>query len=130
MRPLTVDDRVEFLPVLPSLAIAETRDFYQAKLGFDQLVYEGQSYLIVRRNFLDLRLELHFWLTDDRTLPENSSVYFRGGGVDALHAEFSGRNLPRLSPMTVREWGMEEFYVWDPHGNLLRFGHTAPAVST
>ncbi|RUU94710.1 VOC family protein, partial [Mesorhizobium sp. M6A.T.Cr.TU.017.01.1.1] len=23
---------------------------------------------------------------------------------------------------TVRPWNMKEFYVWDPHGNLLRFG--------
>ncbi|TIM43459.1 MAG: VOC family protein, partial [Mesorhizobium sp.] len=27
-----------------------------------------------------------------------------------------------LSPFTVRPWNMKEFYVWDPHGNLLRFG--------
>jgi hypothetical protein len=24
--------------------------------------------------------------------------------------------------MEVRPWNMEEFYIHDPHGNLLRFG--------
>jgi hypothetical protein len=27
----------------------------------------------------------------------------------------------------VRSWGMEEFYVWDPHGNILTFGRNTPA---
>ena len=35
------------------------------------------------------------------------------------------RGVPKLSPMTVRPWGMEEFYVWDPHGNILKFGRNA-----
>ena len=42
--------------------------------------------------------------------------------MDALHADFSERKLPGLSPFLVRDWNMEEFYVWDPHGNLLKFG--------
>lgn len=124
-RPLTEDDRVEVLPVLPSLSLAESRDFYREKLGFTEIVYEGADYLIVRRDFLGHRMEIHFWLADDRRLCESSGLYIRGGGIDALHAEFSGRDLPKLSPMSVRPWGMEEFYVWDPHGNLLKFGRNA-----
>lgn len=33
-RPLAEDDRVEVLPMLPSLSIAESRDFYRDRLGF------------------------------------------------------------------------------------------------
>ena len=41
--------------------------------------------------------------------------------MPALHAEFSARNVEKLSPFTVRPWNMKEFYIHDPHGNLLRF---------
>lgn len=124
-RVLTEDDRVEVLPMLPSLSIAESRDFYRDRLGFDEVVYEDMDYLIIRREFAGHRMEIHFWLTDDRRLCENSGVYLRGGGIDALHAEFTARQVPKLSPMSVRPWGMEEFYVWDPHGNILKFGRNA-----
>lgn len=126
-RPLTEDDRVEVLPMLPSLSIAESRDFYRDKLGFDEIVHETGDYLIIRRDFAGHRMEIHFWLTDDRKLCEASGVYIRGGGIDALHAEFARRGVEKLSPMNVRPWGMEEFYVWDPHGNILKFGRNAPA---
>lgn len=42
------------------------------------------DYLIMRRN----EMEIHFWKSDDRKLPEVSSCYIRGGEVPALHAEF------------------------------------------
>ena len=82
------------------------------------MVYEADDYLIVRRP----GMELHFWLADDRALCEKTSVYLRGGGIGDLHREFSERNVESLTPMTVRLWDMEEFYIRDPHGNLLRFG--------
>jgi hypothetical protein len=124
-RTLTHDDRVEVLPILPSLSTSETRDFYRDHLGFDEIVYEDADYLIIRRDFVGERMELHFWLTDDRKICEVSAVYIRGGGIDALHAEFTERKVPKLSEMKVRPWNMEEFYVWDPHGNLLKFGRNA-----
>ncbi|MBX9458371.1 MAG: VOC family protein [Rhizobium sp.] len=124
-RALTEDDVVEVLPILPSLSIAETRDFYRDRLGFDEIVHEDKEYLIIRRLFVGRRMELHFWRTDDRKICEVSAVYIRGGGIDALHAELTERGAEKLSPMTARPWGMEEFYVWDPHGNLLKFGRNA-----
>lgn len=126
-RLLTEDDRVEILPILPSLSIGESRDFYRDGLGFEDVVHETGDYLIVRRDFVGQRMEIHFWLTDDRRLCEASGVYVRGGGIDALHEDFKRRAVAKLSPMTVRPWGMEEFYVWDPHGNILKFGRNAPA---
>lgn len=116
------NNRIEVLPILPSLSIAESRAFYGDQLGFDEIVHESEDYLIVRRQFCGVPLELHFWLTDDRSLCERSAVYLRGGGIDRLHAEFTSRAVKSLSEMTVRPWNMEEFYVSDPHGNLLKFG--------
>ena len=111
-------DAAKAIPVLASLNIDETRKFYVGQLGFSEVVYEDGNYLIVRRQ----ELELHFWLTADRIHSENSSCYIRGGQVVILFSEFRDRGVPRLSAFEVRPWNMKEFYIHDPHGNLLRFG--------
>lgn len=118
MEPGDDPERLECLPVLPSLNLPETKTFYQEKLGLSVLVFEDETYLILRGH----GVELHFWLTDEREFCENSSVYIRGGSIDTLFELFSSRQLERLSDFTVRPWNMKEFYVHDPHGNLLRFG--------
>jgi catechol 2,3-dioxygenase-like lactoylglutathione lyase family enzyme len=109
-------DPARSIPILASLDLAETLQFYREQLGF-----EGQTfgdYAILRRD----AMELHFWLAQDRIHPEHTACYIRGGQVPALHAEFAARGVPRLSAFEVRPWGMREFHLIDPHGNLLRFG--------
>lgn len=112
-----MEDPARSIPVLASLAIAESRRFYTEQLRFD-VIYEDEAYLIVRRG----EMELHFWLAPDRIHPENTSCYIRGGQVPALYEEFRARDVPKLTPFAVRPWRMKEFYIHDPHGNLLRFG--------
>lgn len=119
----TADSAIAY-PVLPSLDLAVTKAFYVDALGFHGISYDEHDYLIVRRD----RIELHFWLTDDAALPPVSSCYIRGGQIAALYGEFVERKVERLSPFEVRPWGMKEFYVHDPHGNLLRFGADAEEV--
>ena len=46
------------------------------------------------------------------------------GDTAALHADFAQRGL-QVAPPLLRDWGMREFYVIDPHGNLLKFGEPA-----
>lgn len=110
-------DYARCIPILASLDIAETATFYAGQLGF-RVEYQERNYLIVKRD----HMELHFWKTDDRKFSENTSCYIRGAQIGALHAEFTARGVPRVSPFEVRPWNMKEFYVHDPHGNLLRFG--------
>jgi hypothetical protein len=110
-------DFARCIPVLASLDIGETRDFYVGQLGFASDDAEG-DYLIVKRD----DMEIHFWKTADRQFPENTSCYIRGGQVPVLYEEFRQRGVSRLSPFEVRPWNMKEFYIHDPHGNLLRFG--------
>jgi hypothetical protein len=76
------------------------------------------DYLIVKRD----DMEIHFWKTADRQLPETTSCYIRGGQVGALFEEFERRQVPKLSSFEVRRWNMKEFHVHDRHGNLPRFG--------
>jgi catechol 2,3-dioxygenase-like lactoylglutathione lyase family enzyme len=117
------EDRLECIPILPSVDIAATADFYVASLGF-AAQYRAEDYLIVRRD----AVEIHFWLTDDRSLCERSSIYVRGGAIGRWHAEFETRGVPQLTAIALRPWGMEEFYIHDPHGNLLRFGRVSDAT--
>lgn len=109
-------DHAHAIPVLASLDIGETAAFYRDYLGFQAEAYG--DYLIVRRE----AMEIHFWPADDRRYPEKTSCYIRGGQVVALHAEFAARGVPGLTSFEVRPWNMKEFYIRDPHGNLLRFG--------
>jgi hypothetical protein len=111
-------DPARCIPVLASLNIDESHDFYVNQLGFAETVYRDHDYLILRRG----EMELHFWLAKDRIHPENTSCYIRGGQIVALYDEFKSRRVPKLSDFAVRPWNMKEFYVHDPHGNLLRFG--------
>lgn len=109
-------DPARCIPILASLDLAESLAFYGDHLGF-----AGErwgDYAILRRD----AMEIHFWLARDRIHPEHTSCYVRGGQVPALHAEFIARAVPGLSPFEVKPWGMKEFHLIDPHGNLLRFG--------
>lgn len=110
-------DRAHSIPILASLDISETRDFYVWHLGFS-IDYADEGYLVLKRG----EIEIHFWRTDDRRLAENTSCYIRGGQVPALFHEFTQHRVPGLSPFEVRPWNMKEFYIHDPHGNLLKFG--------
>jgi catechol 2,3-dioxygenase-like lactoylglutathione lyase family enzyme len=111
-------DPARCIPVLASLDIRESKAFYVEKLGFDAQIYEAHDYLILRRD----EMEIHFWLAADRIHPEHTSCYIRSGQIEALYAEFKARGVEKLSDFAVRPWNMKEFYIHDPHGNLLRFG--------
>lgn len=113
---MSVDDPAITIPVLASLDLGETERFYRDRLGFSVTAYG--DYLIARRD----RMEIHFWLASDRSHPEHTSCYIRGGQIAALYEEFGAEDVPGLSAFEVRPWNMKEFYIHDPHGNLLRFG--------
>ena len=106
------------VPVLASLDLAETRQFYEQRLGF-LLQLAADNYLILQRD----ACELHFWLCTERHIAENTSCYVRADTA-ALHADFTARGLQLAAPV-IQPWGMKEMFVIDPHGNLLKFGEPA-----
>ena len=105
-------------PLFPSADIPASMAFYSGRLGFREVAtYDG--YGIVERD----GVEIHFWPCQERHIAENTSAYFRSADVDALHADMSRTaGDARMTAPESRDWGMREFYVWDPDGNLLRFG--------
>jgi catechol 2,3-dioxygenase-like lactoylglutathione lyase family enzyme len=122
--PLIGRGRAE--PILPSRDLAETRAFYE-KLGFASW-WGGRApwdYEIVSRG----NLVVHFF-TDSDLVPgeSDSSCYWRVDDADALHREFAAlgipiAGIPRLTAPADEPWGMREFALVDPSGNLIRIGH-------
>ena len=112
------------IPILPSRSIDATVAFYK-RLGFEGGAHEFDSdYAILRRG----AVELHFF-THRELVPEQSSAdcYIRVLDVDSFYHTVSSSQLPhsgipRMDPIENRPWGLREFAVIDPDGNLLRIG--------
>jgi catechol 2,3-dioxygenase-like lactoylglutathione lyase family enzyme len=112
--------------ICPTFEVADpaaAAAWYRDKLGF-VVKWTMADYAIVGR---DAEVEIHFWPRPDGAAAHSSSVYVRPDDIDALHAEMAGAaEGGRISEVQDRDWGMREFYVWDPDGNLLRFGVPVP----
>ena len=73
-------------------------------------------------------IELHFF-THTELVPAHSAAgcYIRVLDVQALHAACSASGLPevgipRVTRLEDKPWGLREFAIVDPDGNLLRIG--------
>jgi uncharacterized glyoxalase superfamily protein PhnB len=112
-------------PLFAAADVSRAAEWYRDKLGFSIVnLYSDHGYAIVARD----DIEVHFWRCNDRKIAENTSAYFRSDDIDALSAAMAKANEGgRISAVENRAWGMREFYVWDPDGNLLKFGVPAPA---
>jgi uncharacterized glyoxalase superfamily protein PhnB len=42
--------------------------------------------------------------------------------ADGMHQELVALGVPNLHPVEEKPWGMKEFALIDPHGNLIRIG--------
>lgn len=110
------------IPVLASLDMPRTLDFYGSVLGFRTQHFEDFSYGIAVRG----ETELHFWACNDKHIAENTSCYIRVKDIEAVHQELSAR-LPSLQAVVHTAWGMDEIFVIDPDGNLIKFGQESSA---
>ncbi|HEU4631574.1 MAG TPA: VOC family protein [Gemmatimonadaceae bacterium] len=113
-------------PILPARDLDETRAFY-ARLGFEPW-FRGRGpweYEIVSRG----QLVVHFFAERGLVPGDNdSSCYWRVTDADRCYQEWSALGLPtegipRLTAPEDRPWGMREFTLVDPSGNLVRVGH-------
>jgi len=116
-------------PILPVLDMQLTRAFYEL-LGF-KAGYHDEHYDILRRGRLVVHLEKHAAL-----IPEDNSTscYWRVTDADALYRAFAplglpSEGLPSLTQPCNESWGMREFTIRDPSGNLIRVGHALSHVA-
>jgi catechol 2,3-dioxygenase-like lactoylglutathione lyase family enzyme len=106
------------VPVLASLNIPATEKFYQDKLGFKTINNYG-NYLLMQRE----GLALHFTLTNDKYIAENTSCYVYVSGVDELYAECEAAGVVHPNgKLSDQFYGVREFSILDGDGNLIRFG--------
>ena len=110
-------------PILPAHDMSRTRAFYES-LGFEA-GYHDDRYDILRRG----KLVVHLEPRDDLVPATNrTSCYWRVRDADALYREFASLELPsegfpHLTEPYDEPWGMREFTLKDPAGNLIRVGH-------
>ncbi|MCI4667560.1 MAG: VOC family protein [Bacteroidia bacterium] len=105
-------------PVLASLDMFKTLEFYTQKLGFKQS-YGDEGYGIVVRD----EIMIHFWKCEDKIFPENTSCYIYVEDVDSLYEEMSQVGVIHPNgPLKDHPHGMREFAILDNFGNLIRFG--------
>ena len=113
-------------PQFPASDVSKAAAWYCDKLGFTRAgFYPEHGFAIVRRD----DIEIHFWTCNERHIAEHTSAYVVVDDIDNLYATMAGaKDGGSLSEVANREWGMREFYVTDPDGNLLKFG--VPALAT
>ena len=111
------------IPILPSRSLNDTLAFFQ-RLGFDGRIHSHGDYAILTRG----TAELHFF-THRQLRPAESSAgcYIRVSDVESFYqasasAKLPRKGIPRRDALEVKPWGMREFAIVDPDGNLIRIG--------
>lgn len=114
------------IPILPSRSVQRTCDFY-GQLGFEGNIWVAPHfYLILNRG----SLEIHFFTQADLDPYKTSTgCYIRVKNVDEIYNTFNEARLPtagipRMDRIEDKPWGMREFAIVDPDGNLIRIGQT------
>ncbi|WP_020532262.1 bleomycin resistance protein [Flexithrix dorotheae] len=105
-------------PVLASLNVPKTVEFYEEKLNFKS-TWKDENYGIVVRD----NIAIHFWHCNDKIFPENTSCYIEVTDVDGLYQEMTKAGVVHPNgPLKDQPHGMREFAILDLDGNLIKFG--------
>lgn len=112
--------RVVVKPILPVIEMEDAVSFYR-QLGFDTEPYDD-GYSIVSNSGDET---LHLRVVEGLDPSGNAaSVYFHVQDVDAVHADWAGKGIAP-GEIVDQPWGMREFVVTDPAGNLIRVGQNS-----
>ncbi|MBU2982635.1 hypothetical protein KO498_12525 [Lentibacter algarum] len=107
---------LQAIPILLTPDPAATEAFGK-QAGFDVEVF-GDNHLIFRGH----SIELHYSFTTRPDVCSETSCYIRGVDILQIFETLKASGIANLSEIVTRPWGMAEFYLHDPHGNLLKFG--------
>ena len=107
---------VAAIPKLASLDIERSLDFYEG-LGFRR-GGAWPDYGIVERD----GVQLHVWLCADPRIPSETACRIVVTGIDDLHAQYAARGVIHPNgALADKPWGVREFSILDPDGNLVTF---------
>jgi catechol 2,3-dioxygenase-like lactoylglutathione lyase family enzyme len=111
-------------PVLASLDIERSVDFFCSGLGFEKLHVQQGVYGVIARG----GVSIHFWACSEKHIAESTSCRIRVEGVEALYSVCTALGV--VHPNAALEstpWGSKEFGILDPDGNLVTFSEHAVA---
>jgi catechol 2,3-dioxygenase-like lactoylglutathione lyase family enzyme len=113
------------IPILPSRSLNDTLTFFR-RLGFEGRIHSHGDYATLTRG----TVELHFFTQRELHPAESSAMcYLRVSDVESIYralasAELPRKGIPRQDALADKPWGMREFAIVDPDGNLIRIGQT------
>ena len=106
------------IPVIPSLDLQRSVEFYKQYFSCNAEWLDEYVVLYNEDHF-----RLHLWKSTDHYLCINSGFYLRVKNVEAM---FEKLNIPGVihpnGYLETKPWGMREFAITDPDGNLIRIG--------
>lgn len=109
---------VSATPVLASLDIERSVEFFVSKLGFTSVHASQGEYGIVSNG----PVEIHFWACANRSIAEATSCRVQVHGVQDLHSQCASQAIVHPNaPLDTKPWGTKEFAILDPDGNLVTF---------
>ncbi|RJG06947.1 VOC family protein [Noviherbaspirillum cavernae] len=104
------------IPKLASADIGRSLAFFE-QLGFASIA-AYPDYGIVERD----GVAIHFWLCNDPRIAEATGCRIHVEGIDALFDAYAALNIIHPNdPLSDKPWGMREFSILDPDGNLVTF---------
>jgi predicted enzyme related to lactoylglutathione lyase len=107
------------IPILPSLDTVRSVEFCNRVFGTN--CTDSGDYVIIKNG----TFEVHYYKCDDPKLPTLTSCYISVKDIDALYAEIEPTgSLHPNGKIADREWGVREFVVVDPDGNIFRIGQS------
>jgi len=112
---------MKLIPVLPSLDLQRSAVFYQSHFECSAEWFDEYVVLHNQDHF-----SLHLWKCNDPYLCINSGFYIRVKDVDALYNKLNIEGVIHPNGhIELKPWGMKEFAITDPDGNLIRIGEDA-----
>jgi uncharacterized glyoxalase superfamily protein PhnB len=106
----------KIMPELPLADVAAGVAHYRDVLGFS-VNYEMKGFAVMDRDRARILL-----ITKTQKHQGIGSCYVYVADADALHAEYMNKGANVEAPPVSRPWGLREFRVCDPEGNILTFG--------
>ena len=109
-------------PVLASLDINRSVDFFVSKLGFESVYAVAEQYGIVHQG----AVSIHFWHCSDPHIPKATGCRVQVKGIDGLYQHCLGHDIVHPNAaLASKPWGSKEFAILDPDGNLVTFHEAA-----
>jgi hypothetical protein len=111
---------VAAIPKLASLDIERSLAFFE-ELGFTRRRFYP-DYGIIERD----GVQIHFWLCTDGRIPKETACRITVEGIEELFKTFSAKGIIHPNdPLALKPWGVWEFSILDPDGNLVTLQQAA-----